>query len=1088
VKKGFTHQHIRTIGETEMLHSLTRTKIVLPRRPRHLLTRQRLLDILDEILERRLLLISAPAGYGKTSTLIDWACHTTVPVCWYALDELDRDPQQFLTYFIATIAQHFPDFGKVANGILYNTMQALDIPRLVQVLVNDIYENIQDPFVIVLDDYHLVSDCETITDFLNGFVRYMGENCHLVLASREYIQLPDLPLIIARSEVVGLDLDELSFAASELQAFVLQNYHTTLSDTAAADLIQETEGWITGMLLSAQTLWQGMADRVRLARASKVGVYDYMVQQVLDQQSPDVRDFLLRTALLEEFNAALCTAVLGPDRDWTILMKRVLQSNLFVLPVDNDGTWLRYHHLFRDFLQTQMQKEYPTAYEHILQTMAQVYRKQEQWAKAYNIYRRLADLNATMDLIECAGLSLIKDGRWALLAQWIDDLPAKALADHPSLLSLRGMAATGTDHVEYGLSLQNQAIQAFRITVDAPLLARALVRRAANYRLLGQYSAVLQDVDEALRIAENDTRLADIQAEAWRLRGMTLCYQGKLQPAIHWLEKALDAFLELNYTQNTAFVYMELGIATMNAGYYIKARRYYERALAYWQGIDNIVRQAVPLNNLGVLHCLLGDYEQASTCLDRALQYAQRGGYAYGETLSLLSIGDLYVQLSAFNAAQNAYQQAQQIVQRTHDRYLTLYLHLALATLACATGNTALGHYWIESARSLIPEDNSQYEKGLWHLGAGRQALSEKLYPGAVESLLKAVAYFDAGGQRGDNTLAHIHLAAAYQAMNDTTQAVQAVRQAFALAEGLESTHLLSTIAPDVMVHLESLQDTSNVGQQIAYLHKQVEQWQYTIPAIRRHLRQQPLTIPLTAPRYTFRALGDASVSLDNEVLSSSKWQRLAARDLLFCLLAYPDGLTKQTIGLYLWPDSSESQLRETFKKAMATLRQVLGSEIVLFEDERYRINPLLDYEYDVEVFQDKLKQARMAEQPQQWAPLCREAMAYYHGPYLPGVEGEWIEPMREQLHRSYVQAALRLITHYVDMAQYAQALTCCQQLLEQDECLEEGHRLAMRAYGALGDQAAVARQYQRCVDVLQQNLGVLPSKQTQALYAHLTR
>jgi LuxR family maltose regulon positive regulatory protein len=1071
-----------------MLHSLTRTKIVLPRRPRHLLTRQRLLDILDEILERRLLLISAPAGYGKTSALIDWAYHTTVPVCWYALDELDQDPQQFVTYFIATIAQRFPDFGKIANGMLYNTTQALDIPRLVQVLVNDIYENIQEPFVIVLDDYHLVSDCETITNFLNRFVRYMGENCHLVLASREYIRLPDLPLIIARSEAVGLDLDELSFAASELQAFVLQNYHATLSDTAAADLIQETEGWITGVLLSAQTLWQGMTGQVRLARASNVGVYDYMAQQVLDQQPPDVRDFLLRTALLEEFDAALCTAVLGPDQDWAVLIKRVLQSNLFVLPVDNNGTWLRYHHLFRDFLQTQMQKEYPTAFERILRITAQVYRVQEQWAKAYNIYRRLADLDATLDLIECAGSSLIKDGRWALLEQWIDNLPAQALVNHPNLLSLRGMAATGTEDVEYGLSLQNQAIQAFRLTEDAPHMARALVRRAANYRLLGQYGAMLQDVDEALRIAENDTRLADIQAEAWRLKGMALCYQGKLQPAIQWLEKALDAYSELNYAQNTAVVYMELGLATMNAGYYVKAQRYYERALAYWQGTDNIVRQAVPLNNLGVLHYLMGDYEQASTCLDRALQYARRSSYAYGETLSLLSIGDLYVQLSAFNAAQTAYQQAQQIVQRTHDRYLTLYLYLALATLARATGDTALGRYWIESAQSSIPENDSQYEIGLWHLGAGRQALSEKLYPAAAESLLKAVAYFEAGGQRGDSAFAHIHLAAACQAMGNTTQAVQAVRQAFTLAESLESTHLLSTIAPDVMAHLESLQNTSNVGQQIAYLHKQVERRQYTVPAIRRHLRQQPLTIPLTTPRYTFQALGDASVSLDNEVLSSSKWQRLAARDLLFCLLAYPEGLTKQMIGLYLWPDNSESQLRETFKKAIATLRQVLGSEIVLFEDERYRINPLLDYEYDVEVFQDKLKQARMAEQPQQWVPLSREVVACYHGPYLPGIEGEWIEPLREQLHRSYVQAALRLIRHYVGKAQYTQALTYCQQLLEQDECLEEGHRLAMRAYGALGDQAAVARQYQRCVDVLQQNLGVLPSEQTRALYAHLTR
>lgn len=1071
-----------------MTPGLIRTKIVLPRRPSHLLTRQRLLDIFDEILERRLLVITAPAGYGKTSALVDWAHQTPVPVCWYALDEFDQELQQFITYFIAAIAQQFPTFGQTSRGVLHDGSHPPEILQLVQVLVNDIYEHIPDPFVLVLDDYHLVNHCEAIANFINQFVHYVGENCHLVLASREYIQLPDLPLIIARSQAVGLDLDELSFVAAEIQALVFQNYHITMSDMAAEELIQETEGWITGLLLSAQTLWQGMADRVRLARTSKVGLYDYMAQQVLNQQPPAVRDFLLRTALLEEFNAALCTAVLGADQNWAMLMERVLHSNLFVLPVDNEGTWLRYHHLFQDFLQAQLQKEDPVTFECILRTLAQVCQAREQWPKAYAIYQRLNDHQATLELIEYAGSLLIKNGRWALLEQWIDSLPAQTLTAHPNLLSLRGVTATGANEVEYGLSLQNQAIQAFRAAEDIPHLARALVRRAANYRLLGQYGAALQDVEDALRIVENDTRLSEIQAEAWRLKGMTLCYQGQLQQAAQWLEKALNAYSKLDNAPNTAVVLMELGVVTMNAGYYTQAQHYYERALAYWQQTDNIVRQIIPLNNLGVLYYLMGAYEQAVSYLDRALLYAQRSGYVYGQAQSLVSIGDLYMQLNAFNAAQDAYQQALQIAQRTQDRFLILYLHLAQAMLARASGDILRGRYWIETAQKINPENDSHYEKGLWYLGVGQQAWSEKQYADALKAFLEATAHFDAGGQRGDSVYTHLHLAAAYQAMGDQPQAVQVVKQAFQLADKLESTHVLSTIAPDVLVRLDNIQTTSELGQQITHLREQVEHWHYTMPAVRRHLRQQTLIVPLAAPKYAFQALGEVCVRLNGQALTNADWQRLAARDLLFCLLAYPTGLTKSAIGLYLWPEHSESQLRETFRKAIAALRRVLGTEIVLFENEQYYINQLLDYEYDVEVFQDKFKQMRRTKDPQQWIPLSQEALACYRGPYLPSIEGEWIVALREQLHKNYVQVALRLITYYIETSQYGLALTYSQQLLAQDAGLEQGHRLAMRAYGALGDHAAVARQYQRCTDVLLQDLGVSPSLQTRTLYRQLTQ
>ncbi|MBU1662118.1 MAG: hypothetical protein KKD28_11680, partial [Chloroflexi bacterium] len=390
-----------------MTSTVTRTKIIVPRRRTDLLSRKRLTDLLDDLLDYKLLVIAAPAGYGKTSLLVDWVHQNDLPVCWYALDPLDQDFQRFVNHFIASIAQVFPTFGKQSQAVLQSTTRSeLDLNRIMTSIVNDAYEHIKEHFAIVLDDFHAVDSSDEINDFVNRFVEEIDENCHLLIASRTLLSLPNLPLMVGRSMVKGLSYDELAFQTDEIQALLKQNYRQTISAEVAAEIERETEGWITGLLLSAQTIWDGMTDRIRVARASGVGLYDYLAQQVLNQQPPLVRDFLLKTSLLEEFDVELCEAVLGeaPEgTDWFGLIGEVLQNNLFVLPVDNQGTWLRYHHLFRDFLQIQMSTQYPAQVNRILQRLAVVYAERGVWEKAYAISQRIGDRAGIIHLIEQAG-------------------------------------------------------------------------------------------------------------------------------------------------------------------------------------------------------------------------------------------------------------------------------------------------------------------------------------------------------------------------------------------------------------------------------------------------------------------------------------------------------------------------------------------------------------------------------------------------------------------------------------------------------------------------------------------------------------
>ena len=155
---------------------------------------------------------------------------------------------------------------------------------------------------------------------------------------------------------------------------------------------------------------------MRAARVTGVELYTYLAQEILDQQTAEIREFLLRTSFLHEFDVALCTAIWGAEYNWRSLINQVIQNNLFVLPVGEDGRWLRYHHLFEEFLKAQFEKEKPNQLDGLLRRIAQVYTEREEWARAYSIYNRIGDNLATAELIEKAGTSLIRNTQFAILA------------------------------------------------------------------------------------------------------------------------------------------------------------------------------------------------------------------------------------------------------------------------------------------------------------------------------------------------------------------------------------------------------------------------------------------------------------------------------------------------------------------------------------------------------------------------------------------------------------------------------------------------------------------------------------------------
>src|SRR5215470_15913758 len=313
---------------------LLATKLHMPRSQQGFVVRLRLVEALDEGLSRRLMLVCAPAGFGKTALLADWARRGSRPVAWLSLDAGDNDPARFWRHAVAALDRVRPGIGELAA------------------------QPGEDKLLLVLDDYHLI-DTQQVQDSLAFLLEHLPSSMHLVLASRADPPLP-LARLRARGQLAELRAAELRFTADEAAALLREAVGGDLPGTMVGALAARTEGWAAGLQLAGLSL-RGQQDKAGLVAAfsgSHRYVLDYLADEVLERQDEQLRGFLLETSVLDRLSSALCDAVTGRTGSQAML-EQVERAGLFMVPLDEVRGWWRYHHLFADLLRARLQAEQP---------------------------------------------------------------------------------------------------------------------------------------------------------------------------------------------------------------------------------------------------------------------------------------------------------------------------------------------------------------------------------------------------------------------------------------------------------------------------------------------------------------------------------------------------------------------------------------------------------------------------------------------------------------------------------------------------------------------------------------------------------
>ena len=675
-----------------MTSSILVTKLFIPPTRPELVSRPRLIERLNGGLYRKLTLISAPAGFGKTTLVTEWLDNLRLDsengiqaenkIAWLSLDEGDNDPARFLAYFIAALSQIEgieATFGKGVMSMLQSP-QPLPTETILTPLINEIAA-VPDKIIFILDDYHLI-EAESIHDALSFLLENIPPQMHLVIATREDPQLP-LARLRAKDQLTELRATDLRFTSSEAAEFLNQVMGLDLSEEDITALEIRTEGWIAGLQLAALALQgpislQGKESTTKLIKSfsgSHRLVLDYLIEEVLDQQSEDIQTFLLCTSILDRLCGSLCDAVLlDQSASGQETLEYLEHANLFIVPLDNERHWYRYHHLFADLLRQRLHQSAAASAEGKNRDVPEYHIRASVWyeknglqVEAFHHAAAANDIERAERLIEGKGLPLHWRGAAAPVLNWLESLPATELNARPSLW----------------------------------------VIYASTLVFAGQSSGVeekLQAAEAALSGVEPDDKTKDLEGHIAALRAMMAVPQHQVETIIAQARRALELLHPDNLTYRIAANWT-LGYAYEIQGDRAAASRAYNEVISNSQVSGNFMFAIAATTSLGNIQETENQLYLAAATHQRALQLAGDPPLPFA-CASYLGLARILYEWNDLDTAQQHAQQSAQLAQQIEGVDTPAACGVFLACLKLAQGDIAGATAMLAEADQFVRQHN----------------------------------------------------------------------------------------------------------------------------------------------------------------------------------------------------------------------------------------------------------------------------------------------------------------------------------------------------------------------------------------------
>ena len=574
------------MSDIQYVYPLIHNKVTPPHYVTPTLRRPRLLQWLTDNANCRAIVIAADAGYGKTTLLWQWEREVDFPVYWYKLDRNDRDWSLHISYLIEAISQRHSGFGHRAHSMLQQLGgPGSSRPGVAAYLLAEMHERLSEPCTFVIDDWQAVSSVTEVRGLWNQILRDAPPTCRFVFLSRARPQL-QFARFKTHGGYAGLQTDALRFTDQEINELFRDTYNDPLDPTELVELERRTEGWAAGLQLVEVSLRERKTPAERRAFINSItattdsDLFAFLAEEVLDQQTEEVRNFLLSTSILHQINAELAERLSG-IYDGARILSDLEQRGLFTNRLDEAEARYRYHGLFRDFLERRLISERTEGEVTGLHIHAASYfETHEQWPQAIHHYLRAGLTPQAARLIARYGEDVVSEGRLGLVDEWLQQLPAKAIRENARLSLLYGEACGIRGDWDNALVALGRARSFFGKKGDRRMEALACLKTSTVMSNMGQVVGAAGQAAEGLELAPAD-------AFATRLR-----LNGNLAITSTWMSGSLQAVAH-------------------------ECRRIAVEAKA--RGLEHFA--SIALHNLGMLLRQAGDLEGSIQSLEQAMKF-----------------------------------------------------------------------------------------------------------------------------------------------------------------------------------------------------------------------------------------------------------------------------------------------------------------------------------------------------------------------------------------------------------------------------------------------------------------------------------
>jgi len=983
------------------------TKVLIPRRRDYTVRRDRLLGPMTERVDKKVQVVCAPAGYGKTALLVDFADAVGLQICWYSFSPEDHDPISFLRYCVQSVRARYPEFGASCISLLRGTAK-VDQHSLVGMLTTELHNELSDRLVFMFDDVHWTDGKEELEEALSLLIERSPPKVHFVLGSRTRPSLACLAKLTVQDELGSIDADDLRFSTEETTQLLTHLWERPVTSIEAEQVQGQTRGWAAGIVLIRKS--QTLASSPVPVMATDEGVlFNYLSHEVLEQLPSTLRSFLLKTSVLREFTLVMCDSLLDRS-DSEQFINQIKMRSLFLEERAGQAAAYKYHDLFREFLEHQFRLDHLEEYKHLNLRAAALYTDLGDDDAAIYHFLRSGEPDRAIEIVKKVSDVYYAQGHWERLASWLGRLPPGAVEGDSDLLLLRGQVTLRLGNPTGSLE-QLEKLVAGPHGDDPEVLGKALVAKSTAYRRLGYLDLAVKAAGEGLSLLQENRCPREHIAEAHKQLGSAFNTKGEYERAKENFQSTLS-LINMENLRLFSLTCNDLGVTYLELGELDQAAMYLERAKVGLLKLGSDGPMAEAMINLALVYYNRGEFDLAMDEVGEALRVAQSAGYPRVVATGFMIQSVAQHALKAYTDSKSSASQALKLARELLDHRLIAESTEALGNAYRSLDETSIAEVLLNQAVLEGENSGDMYVTACNHISLGKIYCQLCSYGPAIKHFSLAEAQLTELKSLRRVAETKLYQAAIYyrtnklkDAMEYLTQVADIVSQigydGYLLADGYEVLDALrygaaKRVGGDTYTRLVGRLTQKPAGQKRTTGGKSGADGLSRYPTIRAF------------------SLGLPRVFLDTHEVTDAEWQSRRAKELFFFLQCNRRVLTKEEIMDKLWPDSSVDLSSGALRINIFRVRHALFFDCILAKDTGYCINPQISIELDKESF---LRGLDLAADPNQREEAreqhLEQAIALYNGPFLSGIYSDWCQELRTDLEIKYHAALMDLATYH---------------------------------------------------------------------------